>query len=65
MPLCSDFMNVTLFHVFDESAEKREVRGTEGGTVCHFQGIETTTHILFTFLSLSCVTVHLLAKCAT
>lgn len=42
--------------------KKREVRGTEGGTVCHFKGIETTTHILFTFLCLSCVTVYLLAK---
>lgn len=39
--------------------KKREVSGTEGGTVCHFKGIETTTHIL---LYLSCVTVYLLAK---
>ncbi len=38
--------------------EKREVRGTEGGNVCHFKGNETTTHILFTFQCLSRVTVH-------
>ncbi len=61
MPLSKDFMNVALFHMFDESAEKREVRGTEGRNVCHFKGNETTTHILFTFRCLSCVTVHHMA----
>lgn len=65
MPLSKEFMNVVLFHMVEESAEKRgnerEEERREGENVCLFKGNETTTHILFTFWCLSCGTVHHIA----
>lgn len=66
MPLCQCLFPKILwmwlfFTCLMSQQKKREVRGTEGGNVCHFKGNETTTHILFTFRCPSCVTVHHMA----